>query len=105
SGQLLGGIWFGQKDDKATVVIATAKRRAEIDHTSFVPDANVRVVLKGELLIPADRMQAVVTSGVYGFSECSFDPQAALPHLVISCPTRHQDRAARIQAAAFPSCA
>ena len=101
SGVLQAGIWLGQSHGKAVVMMSVAVRRANLDTLSLLPAADGKVTVRGELLEPAEHLQAVFNRGHYGFGRCSTDPTVALPRFAVTCDVDPTDDAAWIEIAAF----
>ncbi|MDB4968617.1 MAG: hypothetical protein JWN44_4306 [Myxococcales bacterium] len=95
------GIWFGQRDGRAAVVISVATRRANLDSLSIVPAGDGRVVVRGELLEAADHLEGVYNRGHFGFGRCVSDPSVALPRFQVTCAVDPTDASAWIEVAAF----
>jgi hypothetical protein len=101
-GNRFAGLGFARVNDRAAVVLATAPRRAHLESTPLVA-AGGTVVLRGELLAPAAHIEALVTHGRFGYTECAVDPSAALPRFSVSCAVAADDPSAWIEMAAFPA--
>jgi hypothetical protein len=101
-GPLAGGLWFGRDGDRAVVMMALAPRRTELEPLSFRPNADGTVVLRGELRVPADRVEALINQGAHGFQRCANDASVKLPRFVVTCAAAPGDEIARIEMGAFP---
>lgn len=107
-GQILGagsqeaGIWFGRKGPKALVMMSWATSLAKLDPLSFQSGADGRIRLSGESLLPASTLNALVTRGSHGFSECTVDTRVPLPRFAIECSVTPDDPVATIEVIAFP---
>lgn len=101
-GTMVAGIWYGQKDDQALVMISLANRRANLASLALVPAADGNVVVQGELLEPTVMLQAVFNRGHFGFGRCTVDAAVLLPHFRVVCPVDAADAASWIEIAAFP---
>ena len=102
-GVLQAGIWLGQRNGRAVVMTSVAPRRADLATLALVPPADGRVVIQGQLLEPADHVEAVFNRGRYGFGRCTVDPTVLLPRFAIRCDVDPADAAAWIEVAAFPA--
>jgi len=103
AGVLQAGIWIGQKERHAVIMISVAVRRANLETLPLVPGADGRVVIRGELLDAAEHVEAVYNRGHYGFGRCSADPTVLLPRFAITCEVDAADAEAWIEVAAFPA--
>jgi hypothetical protein len=104
SGELQAGIWIGQKQGHAVIMVSVALRRANLDAMALVPGPDGRVVIRGELLDrTADHVEALYNRGRYGFGRCSVDPTVMLPRFVATCDVDAADADAWIEVAAFPA--
>ncbi len=101
-GNRLAGIGFARANDHAAVLLATAPRRARLERTPIAASGG-GVVLRGELLVPAAHIEAMVTSGRFGYAECAVDAAVALPRFSVACPVAAADASAWIEVAAFPA--
>lgn len=103
SGVLQAGIWIGQRNGRAVVMISVAERRANLDTLALVPAPDGRVVIRGELLESADHVEAVFNRGHFGFGRCSVDATVLLPRFAVTCDVDAADASAWIEVAAFPA--
>jgi hypothetical protein len=97
------GIWFGQRNGRAAVVISVSPRRANLDVLSMTPTDDGQVIVRGELLEAADHIEGVFNRGHFGFGRCTTDPNVALPRFAVACPVDATDASAWIEVAAFPA--
>jgi uncharacterized protein YkwD len=65
------------------------------------PDPSGHVSIKGEVLIPAERIEAIGNYGRFGFRRCAVDARVRLPRFSVDCETRADDPSAMIELAAF----
>ena len=103
SGVLQAGIWIGQKKGHAVIMVSVAVRRANLDTLALVPQADGRVVIRGELLDTAEHVEAVYNRGHYGFGRCSVDATVTLPRFAITCDVDAADADTWIEVGAFPA--
>ncbi|MBI4509077.1 MAG: hypothetical protein HY698_05550 [Deltaproteobacteria bacterium] len=103
SGNRAIGSFYGKRDGHAVVLVASAARAVHVEDTSPFPDAEGRVWLRGELLVPAESIDALVNQGHYRVAPCSVDASVSLPRFAVACPTSPEDQRAWIELAAFPS--
>lgn len=107
-GEMLGagsrsaGIAFARSGKLAAVTIVSARRTVHLEKLPLVP-VDGKVVLKGELLTPAESIRALVTRGRFGFEVCIKDIEVNLPRFTIECPVSAEDPSAQIEVAAFPA--
>jgi hypothetical protein len=102
TGNQTAGIWFGKLEQKAVVVVVRSPRRVVLEHVPFVPGADGHIALRGEILIPVEKADALINQGRFGVKECTFDPQVRLPRFAIDCPSSHDDVSAALEIGAFP---
>ncbi|HEX2573159.1 MAG TPA: hypothetical protein VH877_26660 [Polyangia bacterium] len=101
-GERLIGIWYGRLAGKAIVLVASGERYLTLERLPLVPPPDGKVVLRGELLAPADRIQGHATLGRFGFTHCELDPEVPLPRFAMTCELQPQDPWARIEISYFP---
>ena len=102
SGNQTAGIWFGRLEQKAVVAMVRSPRRIILEHVPFVPASDGHITLRGEILIPAEKADALINQGRFGVKECKFDPQVRLPRFAIDCESNHDDVSASLEIGAFP---
>jgi hypothetical protein len=102
TGNQTAGIWFGKLEQKAVVVVVRSPRRVVLEHVPFVPGTDGHFTLRGEILIPVEKADALINQGRFGVKECTFDPQVRLPRFAIDCPASHDDVSAELEIGAFP---
>ncbi len=102
AGNRAAGIAFARSAKRAAVAVVTASRVVHLSKVPLVP-ASGKVILKGELLNPAESIRAVVTRGRFGFESCVKDVDLVLPQFQIECDVSPDDPSARIEVAAFPA--
>jgi hypothetical protein len=91
------GIWFGRSNGVAVVALAWAERRVYTEPISIVPQGAGRVVLRGEILDPAESVGASFTRGRFGVEDCTLNPEAVLPSFEFTCEVDPADEFAWIQ--------
>ena len=96
------GIWFGRHGDEAALLLASAQRRVRLEPVSAVPAADGTVTLRGELLIPAQSIEALVNQGRYRVASCQSDPAARPPSFAFRCPTQKDDESSWISIVVRP---
>ena len=101
-GGLTAGIWFGREKLRAVAMVVHARPLARLETLPAVPGPDGHVVLRGELLRPAARIEALINRGRYGFRRCSLDPTLALPRFAVDCETDSTDEAEALEIGAFP---
>ena len=97
------GVWFGRKGKRAVAMVTEGRREVQVERIPLVPDEAGNVVLRGELLIPAASVRALVNRGRFGYRACEVDSQVSLPRFTIRCQTSKEDAFAWIEMAAFPA--
>lgn len=100
SGPRFAGIAFVLKDKRAAAAIVSSPRGTKLQTVPMVP-VDGKVVLKGELLDPAESVRALVTRGKFGYETCIRDVDIELPKFTIECPVAADDASARVELAAF----
>jgi hypothetical protein len=92
-GPLEAGIWFGRRENRAIVVLAAGERllRLEPLPTVLPEGSDGSFVVRGELLLPAEEISAVVNRGRYGVSACERDAGLRLPRFAFRCRTDPAD--------------
>ncbi|MBS2028026.1 MAG: hypothetical protein JST54_09005 [Deltaproteobacteria bacterium] len=101
-GPRAAGIWFGRDGKRIIILVASSVPRVRLEPGPRVPDAQQHITLRGELLVPGDRLQALVNQGPYGYGTCLADASVALPHFALTCSVLPSDSEARVELAAFP---
>ncbi len=96
------GIWFGQKDGHAALLLVVGTARVKLSQVARVPDEYGRITLEGELLAPAGSVRALVNKGKFGVARCARDPFIILPRFRVLCAPDPSDAVSRIEIAAFP---
>ena len=101
AGALEAGIWFGQADGRAIVMVTSATQRAKLEAMPFVTRPDGSVTVQGELVGNAEHIEALVNRGHYGFGRCAVDPTVALPRFAVTCDADSADASAWLEIAAF----
>jgi len=96
------GIWYGRNGARAVVMLVLAEPAVRLETLSLVPDAALRVEVRGEVLLPAQKLRALIGRGRFGFRECAIDPAVALPRFAVECPADAADSREMLEIAAFP---
>jgi uncharacterized protein YkwD len=78
-----------------------APRRVRLDRVPVSPSAN-HVVISGELLTPAENLEALTNYGRFGVRTCTVDAKVRLPRFSVDCETLADDPSIAIEVAAFP---
>jgi hypothetical protein len=98
----IAGLAFAREKGRAVVVVVRGERRVELKPLVPVPDGRGRLLIEGRLLVPADRIHALINRGRYGFAACATDPQISLPRFAILCQMAKFDRISWIQISFLP---
>ncbi|HVR04048.1 MAG TPA: hypothetical protein VMT47_18070 [Polyangia bacterium] len=101
-GPQLAGIWSGRKSGRAVVCWVVAQRLAQVERIPLVPGADGRVVIQGQMLTPADRVQGLVNVGRFSVRRCVADPMVKLPRFALTCDVDRSDQSAWIEVGAYP---
>jgi hypothetical protein len=96
------GLWFGRSQTDAVLVAVAGELRADIEPFSTTVDEDGRVVIRGRLRSPAERVFALINHGRYGFETCIDDSRVALPDFAIACSMQPGDALARLSIGAVP---
>jgi hypothetical protein len=92
-GPLAAGIWYGRRGNRAIAVLASGERLLHLEPlpTVLPADGDGSFVLRGELLVPAEDVDAAVNRGRYGVSDCERDAGLRLPRFAFLCRTDPAD--------------
>src|SRR5450432_497421 len=60
SGNQTAGIWFGRLEQRVVVMLVHTPRRVVLEHVPFVPGADGHLALRGEILVPVERANALI---------------------------------------------
>jgi hypothetical protein len=102
SGNEIAGLWAGRDKGKFVVMLPFGARRAQLDRVPVSPGPGNHVVVTGEVLTPADHIEAIGNYGKYGFRRCAVDAHVRLPRFSVDCETNPDDPSTAIEIAAFP---
>jgi len=102
AGSRTAGLWFGRRDGQAVVMLATAERKVHLTKMSAFPDEEGHIIISGELMIPAERMRALINHGRYGVKQCEQGVNLQLPRFAFRCKVDPDDDYAWVQVGAFP---
>jgi len=100
AGARAAGIWFGRRGDRGLALVVTAERRARVEPTAAIASDDGVVSIRGELLRPAQAVEAHVNRGRLGVAACEPDPSVRPPRFVLHCPVSREDETARIAVSA-----
>jgi hypothetical protein len=101
SGAHLVGLWFGRRDDLLVATWVVVPRLARLDAMAMVPAVDGQVVIRGEVLYRAEKVEGLINRGAYGFGRCEADPAVKMPQFRLRCQVAKDDAAATVQVAAF----
>ena len=96
------GLAFARDKDRAVVAVVHGEIRVELRPLVPVPDEGGRVFIEGLLLLPAERIHAMINRGRFGFAECALDPAIPLPRFAIRCEMSETDDLGWIQVSFLP---
>ena len=102
NGNQTAGIWFGRAENRVVAMMVYSPHRIVLDHVPFVPGADGHVVLRGEVLVPAEHVDGLINYGRFGVKRCSVDPKVRLPHFSLDCETNLKDVSAALEIGVFP---
>jgi hypothetical protein len=102
TGDRYAGIFFARKHGRVVIAMASSPRKVFLQKTPLVPDAEGKVVVRGELLQAAASVRAVINRGRFGYQACSPDPSVRLPQFAFTCAALREDEAAWLEVAMFP---
>ena len=100
AGPQLVGLWFEKGEGMAVLSYVVTPRQVRIDPLPMVP-TDGQVVVTGEVLNRADRIEAIINRGTYGFGFCERDSAIPMPRFSLRCEARRTDGQAMIQLASF----
>jgi hypothetical protein len=95
-GPLELGVWLHAGPGRVDLVIASGERQVRVEPLPSVPGPDGRVVLRGELLRPAQWVGAAVTRGRFEWSECEPAEGVLLPRFELACQVAPEDATAWI---------
>jgi len=102
-GPQTAGVWFGRRDGRALLAIATGERVLRMDPVPTVLGGDdPRVVIGGEVLVQASEIGAAVNQGRYGVAACERDRALRLPRFAFRCETRPGDASTWISVSVTP---
>lgn len=93
----LGGIAFARGEGRAVLAVVQIERPAVIEVFTPAPNERDRIVIRGRLLRPVERVFAVVNRGRFGYDDCVFDPEVVLPDFAVACQLAADDASAWLQ--------
>ena len=93
----LGGIAFLRREGYAVVAVVQIERPASIEAFTPVPNERDRIVIRGRLLRPVERVFAAVNRGMFGYDDCVVDPEVVLPDFAVACQLAADDARAWLQ--------
>jgi hypothetical protein len=102
-GPQVAGIWYGRQNNRAVLTASVATRRANLEPVPLVPAADGTVVVRGEVVEPAEHIEAVFNRGHFGYGRCDLDPNVRLPHFTVICKLDPSDAVSALEIAAFPT--
>jgi len=98
SGRRELGIAFARDEKKAVVVLLSGERKVELERVSRVVGATgAKLVLRGTVLVPADRVSGLINQGRYGFAACVPEPGVSIPRFALTCELAAGDAGGRAQ--------
>ena len=101
-GNQLAGLWFGRDNGKVAIALAFGERQVQLDEVPMRADAKGHVKIRGEVLIPTERLQALSNHGKFGYRRCAMDPSEKLPRFSLDCEVNPADPSTVIEVGAFP---
>jgi hypothetical protein len=101
SGAHLVGLWFGRRDDFLVATWVVVPRQARLDAMAIAPASDGQVVIRGEVLYRAEKLEGLINRGAHGFRRCEADPTVKMPQFSLRCQADKDDEAATVQVAAF----
>ncbi|MFQ5990313.1 MAG: hypothetical protein ACE5K9_10405 [Candidatus Methylomirabilales bacterium] len=98
----IAGLAFVREKERAVVAVVHGERRVEVNPLVPVPDAHGHVLVEGRLLVPAERIHAMINRGRYGFAACAVHPGIPLPRFAILCEMAKSDELSWIEISFLP---
>lgn len=89
------GLWFGQKNKQNLFMLAVGERKLHLKEVITEADKKT-TVLRGQLLVSAASMRAVITQGAYGSTACE-SKKVEFPAFEVHCTGDAADDAAWIE--------
>ncbi len=96
------GIWYGREADHAVVMVVYGHRNALVEPLSPFADEHGRIEIRGEVLEPANQVQALVNRGDFGVEPCEQPADVELPLFHFICRLERNDLYARISVSYSP---
>lgn len=98
------GLWFGREGNKAVLSFVQAAVDVRLEPVQVARGAEEATVkVRGELLIPAQRVSGMINQGRYGAARCENTPGIKLPSFEMTCPMLGSDPHTWLDIAAFPA--
>lgn len=101
-GLRIAGLAFAREKDRVVVAVVHGERRVELGPMVPIPDGRGHVLIEGRLLVPAQRIDAMINRGRYGFADCAVHPGISLPRFVILCEMVKSDELSWIEISFLP---
>ncbi|MFZ5469635.1 MAG: hypothetical protein ACOZIN_09375 [Myxococcota bacterium] len=101
SGSRALGVWVGRKAGKGVVMVASTQRRVHLEPLTMVPGEDGVLWVRGELLVPAEKLMALHGKGRFGVDGCERDESLALPKFSFRCSLEKTDASAWIDISTF----
>ena len=95
------GIWYGQDEEGAILLVTTGRRTAEITSAPLHVQSGTDIVIEGELFDEYRRVEALRTKSTFGYDSCEMDPSVDLPRFRIRCEPNGETGRTQIQFVAF----
>lgn len=93
------GLWMDHRGARTTHYLATVTPRVRLDEPPRL-DAHGGIVLRGELLASAARLDGVATRGRLEVAPCIFDASIRLPRFAATCPVDRASPTTRVELSA-----
>jgi len=95
------GMWAGRQDGMAAFVIVQGTPEVFIEEMTFIPDDEGLIHMRGEVLLEAVSVSALINQGRFSTARCQVDEHVELPLFDIACPTAPEDDQATVVLSAF----
>lgn len=89
------GLWFGQKNKQSLFLLAVGERKLHLKEVVTEADKKT-TVLRGQFLVQAGSMRAVITQGAFGSAPCE-SKKVEFPAFEVKCVGDANDDAAWIE--------
>jgi hypothetical protein len=94
------GFWLGRSDTRALFVLVHGRAEVDLEPIELTP-VDGKLIVRGRLRAPSERVTAAVTRGAFSAAPCSRLPAGAEVDVAFSCPLDAADALARVEVVRF----